>query len=147
MWESCILTAGEQGLIGEALLLQATAPPCSGSLVLVPLPGGDIDPVTTLSTSFRTTAITFEQAKRFLDPVNWPACNDFWCEMNPLEKSGNFTTFKEVVSLDCGDQNVWRAETCLKFAMSQAPYRASSPTTCATGGRSQATSSSSTRAR
>jgi len=121
-WEHLLVTARGAELIDEVTFLQATAPPCSGELVSVTLPGGDIDPVPTLSTHFCTTALTIEEAKRFLEPVNWPDCNDFWCEMTLQGSSarGN-PTYHEKVSVACSNQYAWVAETDLEFAMVNLP--------------------------
>ena len=121
-WEVLLVTASDAGLITSTLLIQATAPPCSGELVTVVLPGGDPDPVPTLSTGFCTDQLTIEQAKRFLEPSNWPNCNDLWCTMVQTGTSaqGN-PTYREVVSVDCNNPNAWQAETFLEFVMAPLP--------------------------
>ena len=102
--EVLLLTASDAGLITSTLLIQATAPPCSGELVVVELPDGDADPVPTLKTHFCTDQLTIEQAKRFLEPSNWPNCNDFWCTMERTGTSaGGYPTYHEVVSVDCSN--------------------------------------------
>ncbi len=121
-WDVLLATANDAGLITTTLAIQATAPPCSGGLVVVELPGGDTDPVATLQTSFWTDELTLEQAKRFLEPSLWPGCNGFWCTMQPIATSarGN-PIYREVVSVACNNPNVWRAETRLEFAMVNLP--------------------------
>ena len=121
-WDVLLATASDAGLITTTLAIQATAPPCSGDLVVVELPGGDTDPVATLQTSFWTDELTLEQAKRFLEPSLWPGCNGFWCTMQRIATSarGN-PIYREVVSVACNNPNVWRAETRLEFAMVNLP--------------------------
>lgn len=121
-WAALLNRASEEGLIPHSLAIQAAAPPCAGTVVLVDV-AGDLDPVAVLETSFCTTELTLERAKRFLEPVNWPGCSSFWCEMTPTAPSaaGN-PTYHEVVSVNCANKTtVWTAEACLEFRMAPLP--------------------------
>ena len=114
-WDDLLAAALDDGRIPAHLALQADAPPCSGHAV--PVPGGaDPYPAAQFTTSFTTDQITMQQAMRFLEPSNWPGCSDFWCDMTQVgEAPHGVRTYREVVSVGCGDPAAWTAETYLDF--------------------------------
>jgi hypothetical protein len=116
-WAHLLETAVARGLLPSQLRAQADAPPCSGTLVEVP--PGDLFPAAELTTTFSTTALTLQQATRFLEPSNWPGCCPFWCVMQEIGRTPTQTRiYHEIVSLDCTNKgNAWTAETYLEFAL------------------------------
>jgi hypothetical protein len=93
--------------------------PCSGELIVVEVMGQAV-PVTILTTSFEVD-LDFDRAVAFLNPENWPHCNDFWCEMTPVPTPG-VNRFHEKVSTDCADQQLaWTIEAELDFAFTHEP--------------------------
>jgi hypothetical protein len=114
-WEHLITAADAQGLISSTTGMFPR--PCSGRLVTVP---GLTGPVAALETEFETDEIEFDQATRFIEPVNWKTCMPwFWCDMTRLGAGllpGTYL-YREVVSTDCADRAAaafW-AETELEF--------------------------------
>jgi hypothetical protein len=116
-WAHLLETAVARGLLPSQLRAQADAPPCSGTLVEVP--PGDLFPAAELTTTFSTTALTLQQATRFLEPSNWPGCSSFWCVMEEIARTPTQTRiYHEIVSLNCRNKgNAWTAETYLEFAL------------------------------
>jgi hypothetical protein len=94
--------------------------PCAGRWVRVP---GIDGPVDALRTEHEPEGIELKQAAKFLEPVNWPDCSDFWCTMDCLEEpAAGQARYREVVSTNCdGDAPPafalpeFRAETELLF--------------------------------
>jgi hypothetical protein len=117
-WPRLIETAVRAKVISADLMVQSASAPCSGSLVTVNTPG-DPFPAAELRTTFSTTAVTFQQASRFLEPSNWPGCSSFWCEMSAVATPPGATrVYHEIVSLDCAHRNqTWTAEAYLDFAL------------------------------
>jgi hypothetical protein len=116
-----------QNLLGEAFpgLIPAAEGighrPCSGRIVRGPLGAA-----AALETYFERDDIPFDKAIRLLDPVNWPHCNGFWCEMTPQgEVAPGIHRYHEVVSLDCDRQHAtWTIEAELDFTFRKRPGRA-----------------------
>jgi hypothetical protein len=121
-WPQLIETGVNRGLLSANLRVQAAAPPCSGKLVEISTPG-DPFPAAELVTNFSTTAVTFQQASRFLEPSNWPRCSSFWCVMYRVATTPRNTgIYHEIVSLDCAHPNTaWTAEAYLEFALINIP--------------------------
>ena len=130
-WPELIETGVNSGIISANLRVQAAAPPCSGKLVSVSTPG-DPFPAAELTTEFSTTAVTFEQASRFLEPSNWPSCSSFWCMMYRVATTPRNTgIYHEIVSLDCAHPSAaWTAEAYLECVVVKLP-----PTGAPTGAR------------
>lgn len=130
-WQQLIETGVGRRLLSADLSVQAAAPPCSGKLVPVSTPG-DPFPAAELTTDFSTTAVTFEQASRFLEPSNWPSCSSFWCMMYRVATTPrNTAIYHEIVSLDCAHPNTaWTAEAYLECVVVKLP-----PTGVPTGAR------------
>lgn len=123
-WENMVEEASARELIASnaSTAAQLAQAPCSGEVVVVPVFGGT-QPAAALTNHFCTADLTFEQAKGFLHPTNWPTCGPIWCSMTPTGTSaaGN-PTFHEVVSLDCDNKGgTWTAEACLEFTMVDEP--------------------------
>jgi hypothetical protein len=119
-WESLLEVASAEGLLAHPGLIGPR--PCTPRLVMVDMPDGT-GPVATLETEFETDQIPFEKAIRFLDPVNWPQCNDFWCEMTKIggQAPGPYH-YHEVVSTDCPDKPAaWTIEAYLDFGFFNIP--------------------------
>jgi len=117
-WQSVLAVASYNGLIADTAGMGPR--PCSGRLVMVDLPGGK-GPVATLRTEFETSEIDFDHAGRFLEPVNWPDCSDFWCEMTKLgEQPPGVHQYHEVVSTDCpSKESAWTIEAELDFSFTR----------------------------
>jgi hypothetical protein len=87
---------------------------------------GVAGPVAALETDFTTHDIDFEQATRFLEPVNWKKCMPFfWCEMKKLAvrlPPGEYR-YHEIVSTDCPHKAraAFTAETDLDFSFTWLP--------------------------
>jgi hypothetical protein len=90
--------------------------PCTGRLVTVKLPNGP-GSVATLRTEWETGEVSFDRAIRFLEPDNWPNCNDFWCQMKRLPPvSPGVYPYHEIVSTDCHHPALaWTIEAYLDF--------------------------------
>jgi len=94
--------------------------PCAGRWVRVPGIDGPVDAV---RTEHQPEDIKLAQAAKFLDPVHWPDCSDFWCTMDPLEgPTEGQARYREVVGIHCGEDAHpafalprFRAETELLF--------------------------------
>ncbi|HEX6712688.1 MAG TPA: hypothetical protein VF066_04855 [Thermoleophilaceae bacterium] len=113
-WENLLVLASEEGLLADAGLIGPR--PCTPHLVTVDMPDGS-GLVTALETEFETDQIPFDKAIRFLDPVNWPDCNDFWCQMTKIggQAPGPYH-YHEVVSTDCAHKPAaWTIEAYLDF--------------------------------
>jgi hypothetical protein len=68
--------------------------------------------------------VDFERAITFLDPVEWPKCMDFWCEMGPVPGLPNDVhRYNEMVSTDCHDPDhaVFTARAVLDFDFKELP--------------------------
>jgi hypothetical protein len=105
------------GLIGDAASMGPR--PCTGQLVLVEVAGQTV-PVTTLATEFEVD-LDFARAVAFLDPVNWPGCSAFWCEMQPAGVPG-VNRYREKVSTDCAHEELaWTIRAVLDFAFAHDP--------------------------
>ena len=117
-WPQLIETAVDAGFISADLRVQAAAKPCSGTLVKVSTPG-DPFPAAQFETTFPTTAVTLQQACRFLEPSNWPDCSPYWCEMDRVATTPTGThIYHEIFSLDCDHPNrTWTVEAYLEFAL------------------------------
>ncbi len=101
---------------------QSPSAPCSGHLVTVTTPGSTLE-AAALETTYTTTKLTFDQAKRVLEPERWPVCNKLWCELKRTGTSpaGN-DVYHEVVSLDCLHQpRTWTAACELEFRRFDTP--------------------------
>lgn len=89
----------DSGLVAYSELIGSR--PCSGGLVMAPLPGG-----TGLAARLLTQCeadIDFDHAKLVLVPENWLTCGEIWCEMRRVGPLQNGVyLYHEVVSLDCG---------------------------------------------
>lgn len=114
-WADLITTADTRGLISSVTGMLPR--PCSGQLVNVP---GVAGVVAALKTEFETGEIDFDQATRFIEPVNWKTCMPwFWCDMTPLGAGllPGVQLYREVVSSDCDDKAkaAFWAETELEF--------------------------------
>jgi hypothetical protein len=71
-----------------------------------------------IETEFVTTVCDFERAIRFLEPVNWPRANDFWCMMTDTghEDPPGTRHYHEVVAVDCpADTAFWTLSAGLGF--------------------------------
>ena len=98
--------------------------PCTGRLLTVPGANG---PVASIEADFTTDKVRFENATRFLEPVNWKRCmGSFWCEMgevadNSLPKGQR--RYNESVSTHCGEPNQpgFSAQTELVFEFMWVP--------------------------
>lgn len=119
-WTNLLAVASFQGLIVDAAAMGPR--PCSGRLVTVDLPGG-AGPVATLETEFETDRLSFDQAIAFLEPVNWPQCSDFWCEMRKVGvQSTSLQQYHEVVSTACEHRQIaWTIEAELDFSFTRLP--------------------------
>jgi hypothetical protein len=74
-------------------------PPCSGRIIWVDVEGSR-EPVATLETVFEAN-LTFEAAKKFCDPEEWP-CFPLWCPpMKVLPPRNGVLRYQETVSADC----------------------------------------------
>ncbi len=104
-WGSMIQAASAAGLVSEAVTAQHRAPPgCLHSVVRTPLNGVLVD-AAQLETSFWTDAVDLKCASKFLDPLQWPTCSEYWCEVRLVgsvitQKKKN-PVYREEVSLDC----------------------------------------------
>jgi hypothetical protein len=121
-WQQLIETGVDNGLLSVSLRVQAAAPPCVGEVVPVSTPG-DPSPAAELTTDFSTTAVTFAQASRFLEPSNWPSCSSFWCMMYRVATTPRNTgIYHEIVSLDCAHPGMtWTAEAYLECVVVKLP--------------------------
>ena len=119
-WEMLLELAYQQGLVPHPGLIGPR--PCTGKLVMVDMPDGS-GPVATLDAGFESDQIPFEKAVRFLDPVNWPGCSDFWCDVKKIggQAPGPYH-YHEVVSTDCPDKPAaWTIEAYLDFGFFHIP--------------------------
>lgn len=114
-WESVIAACAAEGLIDDPEWISPR--PCSGRLVMAPFPGGRV-PAATLMTVWETGRIPFKRATSFLEPVHWPKCCAFWCEMTRLagEAATTHQSYHEVVSTDC---DAWTIEADLDFSFTK----------------------------
>jgi hypothetical protein len=118
-WGDFIRGATADGLLAETLSAQVAAPPCSGSVEPALSSSGGVTDAASLFTTMRTDQVSFACACRFLEPVNWPGCSDFWCTMVEVATKPNGNpVFHELVSLDCNSAAAWRAEAFLEFGFS-----------------------------
>jgi hypothetical protein len=78
-------------------------PRCTDSVTMIDI-RGELQPVTRLWTQVDTT-LTDEQITRFIDPMNWPACNSFYCDPGMIDgqmaADGVHHLYTEVLSTDC----------------------------------------------
>ncbi len=124
-WNNLVATAASDGLISSVAGMRPR--PCSGRLVTVPGVQGQ---VAALETEFETDEIDFEQATKFIEPVNWKKCMpDFWCVMKQLGAGvapGSYL-YHEVVSTDCANKATaaFTAEAELEFNFMWLPSVAS----------------------
>ncbi len=120
-WSTQLATAFAEGLIADPLELGPR--PCTARLVRAPVPGGGVS-VAALQTVFETDRLTFDQATRFLDPLNWPTCSDqLCCDMQDrgIQPSG-VHRYHEVVSADCRyPQSTWTIQADLDFSFERIP--------------------------
>jgi hypothetical protein len=124
-WDKLVETAYSEGFISSTTGMRPR--PCSGRLVKVP---GVEGPVAALETEFVTDEIDFDQATRFIEPVNWATCMpDFWCEMTRLnvQLPPGVYRYQEVVSTDCANKAraAFTAATELDFSFISLPDAAS----------------------
>jgi hypothetical protein len=85
----------------EVTVIGMQSMPCAGRWVRVPGIDGPVDAV---RTEHEPEGIGLKQATKFLDPVHWPDCSDFWCNMDPLEgPAAGQGRYREVVSTRCSD--------------------------------------------
>ena len=114
--------------LDEVAAIGMRSMPCAGRWVRVPGVDGPVDAV---RTEREPEGIGFEQATKFLDPVRWPECSDFWCKMDCLEEpAAGQGRYREVVGTRCGDERLpdfalpdfW-AETELLFNFMWIPER------------------------
>lgn len=117
-WSPTVRSAVDDGLLPESFRSQQTAPPCVGRLIVRPDPiTGDLDPCTVLEAEFVTDAVTFADAKRYLEPANWQFPGSLWCRMEKADLLGpNSWRYHETVSTDCSSANpAWTVSTDLQF--------------------------------
>jgi hypothetical protein len=123
-WSQTVRGAVDDGLLPQSFRSQQTAPPCTGRLIMRPDPiTGDLDPCTVLEAEFTTDAVTFQDAKRYLEPANWQFPGSLWCRMerdkdtSGLEPPGVPTwVYHETVSTSCGSASpAWTVSTDLQF--------------------------------
>jgi hypothetical protein len=120
-WDQLLRDARALELI-DAVPEEMGPRPCTGVVVEVPLPDGT-GTAAALTTTFETSAISFDRAKAFLHPANWPHCCPFWCEMSPRPSPGQGTqSFHEVVSLWCGNPLAWSVQAELDFSFYEVPH-------------------------
>jgi hypothetical protein len=55
--------------------------------------------------TFLEAPISFDEARRFFDPLNWK-CFPSWCEMKKRRSQGGVRSYREKVSFDCGNDEV-----------------------------------------
>lgn len=126
-WRPVVENAVRQGLLPPNFKSQAIAPPCTGSLILRPGPNGDLDPVTVLEAEFTTDQISFEDARRYLEPANWQFPGSLWCRMQKDTPLGpNSWLYHETVATSCPPTpGGWSVSTDLQFWFSHpTPYEA-----------------------
>jgi hypothetical protein len=119
-WEEVAERLSEGGFIRDARVLGPR--PCVGALVKVQLPEYSTW-AATITAGFETDVVPFDAAVGFLDPVNWPGCNDFWCEMSHLGSTPpNTEHYAEVVSTDCANRaSGWTIRAELDFWFDRQP--------------------------
>ncbi len=117
-WRQVVEGAVADGSLPASFQSHADAPPCTGRLIMRPDPGGtDSDPCTVLESEFITDEVTFEQAKRFLQPSNWQFPGSFWCRMEQGGSLGpNSWLYHETVATSCPPApGGWTVSTDLQF--------------------------------
>jgi hypothetical protein len=117
-WPRVVEGAVDDGLLPASFRSQAVAPPCTGKLIMRPDPGGtDPDPCTVLESEFITDEVTFEDAKRYLEPSNWQFPGSLWCRMEKSDSLGpNSWLYHETVSTSCPPApGGWAVSTDLQF--------------------------------
>ncbi len=119
-WPSLLSTSYEVGLVSRDVAAQQVAPPlCEHRVVETPWRGAIVQ-ATQLETSFWTDQVSFECASRVLDPLHWPDCSEFWCDVTQVDttitaKKALNPVYREVVSLDCAHRNTaWSAMAYLE---------------------------------
>jgi hypothetical protein len=119
-WEGVVQSSVAANLLPESFMSHASAPPCTGRLILRPGPDGtDPDPCTVLEAEFTTDKVTFEEAKHYLEPSNWvlPA-DSLWCRMEKVEPplTQNSWVYHETVATSCPASSTWwTVSTDLRF--------------------------------
>lgn len=119
-WTAMLDEAIGSELIDTEMQAQLHAPPCIGDVTTKPNPNDptDLMPVTVLETSF-TVPIDFEAALTYLNPLNWPACSNFWCRVEEQQViSPTQRIYFEEVGIDCSDP-AYRVSTLLKFTFAR----------------------------
>lgn len=104
--------------IGAGLLptlMIGTAAPCSGTTVTI----ADGTEVAELRTEYRSAHLTVGQVAGVLDPLNWPACSPYFCNMVALpSRDDGWDHVLETASTLCG---VYALVTGIKYFKFERP--------------------------
>jgi hypothetical protein len=101
------------GLIPEAEEFGPPPSACSYELLYMDV-NGDMDYVPTFMTVLEA-ALSFEDAKKFCDPMRW-ICFPSWCGMEDRGRKNGVHQYRETVSFKCGDEKVLALTVDLDFA-------------------------------
>lgn len=117
-WSTVVHRAVDLDLLPETFRSQAVAPPCTGRLIMRPdADGTDPDPCLVLEAGFTTDALTFAEAKCWLEPANWEYPGSLWCRMEKAELiEENSWRYHETVATSCpASTAMWTVSTDLQF--------------------------------
>lgn len=128
-WEEFVDSGLSTGVLPMSFEVQKQLPPCTGKLIPVSATGANGEVLATyLTTTFNSKdlakAISFKQAKKYLEPSNWQYRGSFWCTMtntNRKTKAGpnvnaGGSIYNEVVATSCPPSKaLWSVKTSLAF--------------------------------